>query len=239
MKRIQSRTASRRRSPSPNLSRRSTTPDLEVLHVHGEAYDEYECGESSSKRKRAVTGIRDVKKTTREILPFVRRRHSYECSYDEQPMQWSPGVKGLVDSQMDVAVDHKTTDVKDESCVQIPGSSISVGVPPESLIFRIFERMLASKKTTDPRRRPCPVVDIDMIDLPSASGHLPCRDMCGERPHYNKFTNEANESPEVIQASEPMQVETTDDLMREIFGDGEEDDRIFDVLQAIKHLRVM
>ncbi|KAG2132373.1 hypothetical protein DEU56DRAFT_444227 [Suillus clintonianus] len=267
MKLIKSRNASQRRSISPHVSRRSTTPDLGVLHVHyarqhahGEVYDEYDCGESSQKRKRAVIGIRDVNKTTQEMLPFVRRRQSYECSYNERQPQWSSGTEGFVKTQVDSIVDHKMADVRDEYCFQsnaTPGFSISGdststkrvidGEPPNHArgVPRMFEKVLASKKTTDPRRRPRPaIVDIDMTapqDLPSASHHRPSRDICkARRIHRNQSasTNEANKplEPEVIQAVEPMQ--TTSDLMREIFGDGEVDDAD-SVLSMIRYLNIM
>ncbi|KAG1889220.1 hypothetical protein F4604DRAFT_1915082 [Suillus subluteus] len=252
MKRIQSRATLQRRSASPNLSRRSTTPDLKVLHVHyarqhmhGEAYDEYECGESSPKRKRAVIGIRNVNKsgTSRDMLPFVRPRCSYECSCDERQPQWSPGVQGLVDSRSEAIMDHKMADVSDESCFQsnaTPGFSIGAYsthmnrvVYGDSVVPRMFEKALAFKKTSDPRRRPRPTVDIDMTtpqELPSPSNHHPCRDIHKAEPiHQNK-------SSEVVQAPEPMQ--TTADLMREIFGDGEVDDAD-SVLSMIRYMNIV
>ncbi|KAG2034301.1 hypothetical protein BDR03DRAFT_965299 [Suillus americanus] len=204
MKRIQSRTTLQRKSASPNLSRRSTTPDLKGLHAHyarqhthGEAYDEYECGESSPKRKRAVIGIRDVNKsgTSRDMLPFVRPRYSYECSYGERQPQWSPGVQGSVEPHIEAIVDHKMADVSDEHRFQsnaTPGFSIDANsssmkrvVYGDSGVPRMFEKALASKKTSDPRRRPRPTVDIDMTapqELPFASNHHPCRDMYKEEP---------------------------------------------------------
>ncbi|KAG1749683.1 uncharacterized protein EDB91DRAFT_758767 [Suillus paluster] len=213
MKRIQSRTASWRKSALPNLSRRSTIPDLEVLHVHyarqhvyGEAYDGYECGETSPKRKRAFIGICDVNK----MLPFVRRRLSYECNYNEPP-QWTSGVEGLVDSKVDITADHKMADVKDESCIQ---SNVTL------------ESSIGVNSTHTQRI-------VDMIqDLPSASRprRLPCRDICEAGPtHHNKpaFMDEANES--------------TVNLMRDMFRDGEQDDQdsIFEILQGIRYLRIL
>lgn len=251
MKRIQSRATLRRRSASPYLSRQSTTPDLKVLHthytrqhMHGEAYDEYECGESSPKRKRAVIGIRDMNKTTRDMLPFVRPRYSYECSYDKRQPRWSPGVQSLVDSQIDAMVDCKTADVRDESWFQsnaIPGFSIDADSTSMKHVvygdFRVphmVDRALTSKKTTDPRRRPRPTkVDIDMTapqELPSASSHHPCRDLYEAGPIHR------NKSSEVVQTSEPMQ--TTADLMREIFGDEEVDDAD-SVLSMIRYMNII
>ncbi|KAG1809956.1 uncharacterized protein HD556DRAFT_1316920 [Suillus plorans] len=226
MKRIQSRATLRRKSASPNLSQRSTIPDLKALHahyarqrMHGEAYDEYECGNSSPKRKRAVIGIRDVDKTSLEMLPFVRPRRSYQCSYGERQPQWSLGVQSLVDPHIDAIVDYEMVNVKDESWLQSNATPrFLIGADSTSMkhvvygdfgVPRTFERRLASKKTTDPRPQPRPtvtMVDIDMIaarEPPSTSHHR-------------------NKSSEFIQASDPM--ETTADLMREIFGDGEVDD---------------
>lgn len=250
MKRIQSRTTLRRSSIPPNLSQRSSMPDLKVLHahnarqrMHGEAYDEYECGESSPKRKRAVIGIRDVNKTSQDILPFVRPRYSYNHSYDEQQPQWSPGVQGSVNSHIDAIMDCKMADVKDEYWFQSNATPrFSIGADSTSMkhvvygdfgVPRMFERALTLKKTTDPRRRPRPMVDVDMTapqELPSASRHHPCRDMYEAGPIHR------NQSSEVVPASEPMQ--TTADLMREIFGDGEVDDAD-NVLSMIRYLNIM
>ncbi|KAG1777303.1 hypothetical protein EV702DRAFT_1102255 [Suillus placidus] len=207
MKRIQSRATLRRRSASPKLSRRSTIPELKVLHahyarqhMHGEAYDEYEGGESSPKRKRAVIGIRGMNRTTREMLPFVRPRYSCQCSHDERQPQWSLGVQGSVVSRINAIVDHEMADVKNESWFQsnaTPG--LSIGADSTSIkrvvnddfgVPRMFERALASKKTTDPRRRPRPTVDIDMTapqEIPSASRHHPCRDTHEAGPDAGDF----------------------------------------------------
>lgn len=250
MKRIQSRATLRRSSVSPNHARQSKMPDLKVLHAHyarqrkhGEAFDEYECGESSPKRKRAVIGIRDVNKTSRDMLPFVRPRYSYDHSYDERLPQWSPGAQGSMDSHIDAIMDHKMADVKDECWFQSNATPrFSIGADSTSMnrvvygnfgVPRMFERALASKKTTDPRRRPRPRVDIDMTapqELPSASRHHPCRDMYEAGPIHR------NKSSEVVPASEPM--ETTADLMREIFGDGEVDDTD-SILSMIRYLNIM
>jgi hypothetical protein len=250
MKRIQSRATLRRSSVSPNHARQSKMPDLKVLHahyarqrIHGEAFDEYECGESSPKRKRAVIGIRDVNKTSRDMLPFVRPRYSYDHSYDERLPQWSPGVQGLMNSHIDAIMDHKMVDVKDECWFQSNATPrFSIGADSASTnrivycnfgVPRMFERVLVSKKTTDPRRRPRPTVDIDMTapqELPSASRHHPCRDMYKAGPIHR------NKSSEVVPASEPM--ETTADLMREIFGDGEVDDAD-SILSMIRYLNIM
>ncbi|KAG1746805.1 hypothetical protein EDB19DRAFT_1687576 [Suillus lakei] len=246
MKRIQSRATFRRRSASQNRFQRSTMPDLKVLHthyarqhMHGEAYDQYECGQSSPKRKRAVIGIRNENKPTREILPFVRPRNSYQCSFDERQPQWSPDVEGLVDSQINVIVDHEMADVRDESWFQSNATSgLSISADSTSTkrvldgVSRIFEKAMASKKTTDPRRRPRPaMVDIDMIaDLPSASHHRPCRDIY-QAGHIGR-----NESSGGIKASEPMQ--TTADLMRETFGDGEADDAD-SVVSMIRYMNIL
>lgn len=225
-------------------------PDLKVLHahyarqrMHGEAFDEYECGESSPKRKRAVIGIRDVNKTSRDMLPFVRPRYSYDHSYDERLPQWSPGVQGLMDSHIDAIMDHKMADIKDGCWFQSNATPrFSIGADSTSMnrvvhgnfcVPRMFERALASKKTTDPRRRPRPTVDVDMTapqELPPASRHHPCRDMYEAGPIHR------NKSSEVVPASEPMQ--TTADLMREIFGDGEVDDAD-SVLSMIRFLNIM
>ncbi|KAG1732275.1 hypothetical protein EDB19DRAFT_1734499 [Suillus lakei] len=248
MKRIQSRATFRRRSASQNRFQRSTMPDLKVLHthyarqhMHGEAYDQYECGQSSPKRKRAVIGIRNENKLTREILLFVRPRNSYQSSYDERQPQWSPDVEGLVDSQINVIVDHEMADVKDESWFQSNATSgLSISADSTSTkrvldgVSRIFEGAMASKKTTDPRRRPRPaMVDIDMIaheDLLSTSHHRPCRDIY-QAGHIGR-----NESLGGIKASEPMQ--TTADLMREIFGDGEADDAD-SVVSMIRYMNIL
>ncbi|KAG2091491.1 uncharacterized protein F5147DRAFT_779959 [Suillus discolor] len=240
MKRIQSRATLQRKPASPNLSRQSTIPDLKVLHahyarqrMHGEAYDEYECGNSSPKRKRAVIGIRGVDKASREMLPFVRPRRSYQCSYGKRQPQWSLGVQGLADPRIDAIVDHEMVDVKDESWLQSNARPrFSIGADSTSMkhvvygdfgVPRMFERGLASKKTTDPRPRPRPtitMVDIDMIatrEPPSTSHHR-------------------NKSSKFVQAPEPMQ--TTADLMREIFGDGEVDDAD-SVLSMIRSMNIM
>ncbi|KAG2160218.1 uncharacterized protein EDB93DRAFT_1114127 [Suillus bovinus] len=251
MKRIQTRTTLQRRYASPNLSRQSTTPDLKALHahyarqrMHGEAYDEYECRDSSPKRKRAITGIRDGDKTSQEMLPFVRPRHSYQRSYNERQPQWSLGVQVLVDSHIDAIVDHEMADFKDESCFQsnaTPGFSIGADntsmkhiIYSEFGVPSMFERGLASKKTTDPRPRPRSTkVDINTSaaqELPSAHHH-PCRAMYEAEPIHR------NKSSEIAQASEPI-MQTTADLMREIFGDGEVDD-VDSVLPMIKSMNIM
>ncbi|KAG1825448.1 uncharacterized protein BJ212DRAFT_1474833 [Suillus subaureus] len=226
MKRIQSRTTLQRSSASLNLSQRST-PDLKILHahyarqlMHGEAYDEYECGESSPKRKRAIIGIRDVNKTTRDMLPF-----------------------GLADSRVGVITGHEMVDAKDEFWFQsnaTPGFPIGANstsmkrvVYGDFGVLCMFERAQASKKTSDPRRRPRPTVDIDMTapqELPSASDHHPCPDMHEAAPIHR------NKSSEDTQAPEPMQ--TTADLMREIFGDGEVDDAD-SVLSMIRYMNII
>ncbi|KAG0703062.1 hypothetical protein DFH29DRAFT_464677 [Suillus ampliporus] len=73
--------------------------------------------------------------------------------------------------------------------------------------------------------------------LPSPSRHLRYRDMCEARPtHYDKPAY-TDESWTISQASEPMEV--TIDLMGDIYGRDDEQDSMFDVLQAISHLRVM
>lgn len=208
MKRIQSRATLRHRSASPNLSERSTIPDLKVLHVHyarqrmhGEVYDEYECGESSPKRKRAIVGIRNANKTFRDMQPFVRPRYSYGCSYDERQPRWSPGVRGLVDPHIDIIMDYKMADVEDGSWFQSKATSgFSIGADSTFMkrvvhgdlgAFHMPERLSVSKKTTDPRPRPRPAPgDIDMTasqELPSASNHHPRRDVYEAGPDEGNF----------------------------------------------------
>jgi hypothetical protein len=148
-----------------------------------------------------------------------------------------------MDSHIDAIMDHKMADVKDGCWFQSNATPrFSIGADSTSMnrvvhgnfcVPRMCERALASKKTTDPRRRPRPTVDVDMTapqELPPASRHHPCRDMYEAGPIHR------NKSSEVVRASEPMQ--TTADLMREIFGDGEVDDAD-SVLSMIRFLNIM